>query len=80
MACGCPAVVAPAGAIPEVCRDAVSYADIDDPSAWAFEILKLRDDLTHRDQKIRAGLARAADFTWANAGLRLFQMLLAAAE
>ncbi|MFD2135390.1 glycosyltransferase [Novosphingobium resinovorum] len=41
MLCGTPAVVAPAGAVPEVCRDAVLYADVDDPASWAQAIAAL---------------------------------------
>jgi glycosyltransferase involved in cell wall biosynthesis len=80
MACGCPAIVAPAGAIPEVCQDAVGYADIDDPEAWAREILRLRDRSPYRDEKIRAGKARADDFTWSAAGDALLQTIVDAAR
>jgi len=74
MMCGCPAVVSPAGAIPEVCRDAVLYADVEDPAAWAAAVANLRDDPLLRAQKSSAGRRRAGDFTWAAAGRRLFDL------
>jgi glycosyltransferase involved in cell wall biosynthesis len=73
MACGCPVVIAPAGALPEVCRDAALYADIFDPPSWRLQIERLRDDPGLRQAKIQAGLARAARFTWRSAGEQLLQ-------
>lgn len=70
MTCGCPVVAAPAGAIPEVCRDAVVYAGVDDADEWAGAILALRSPAL-RYAKVAAGYARARDFTWAAAGVRL---------
>jgi glycosyltransferase involved in cell wall biosynthesis len=80
MNCGCPAVVSPAGAIPEICRDAVLYADVDDAEGWASAIARYRDDPTLRALKVEAGLARARDFTWAKAGRALLDVLLGAAQ
>lgn len=79
MACGCPAVVAPSGAIPEVCRDAALYADVDDPKSWASAMQKLRAEPALRDEKVRLGRTRAGDFTWAAAGRGLLDAILAAA-
>ena len=71
MLCGCPVVAAPAGAIPEVCRDAILYADIFAPGDWIDQItsLRLRPDLIAEKQA--AGHRRAAGFTWRLAALRL---------
>jgi glycosyltransferase involved in cell wall biosynthesis len=74
MLCGCPAVVAPGGAIPEVCRDAALYADIDDAQSWRDALARL-DKPTLRAAKIAAGRARAARFTWAAAGAQLFDLI-----
>lgn len=71
MLLGCPAVVAPAGAIPEVCHDAVLYASTDDAGEWAAAIAALASDPGLRAAKVEAGLARAKTFTWQLAGLRL---------
>lgn len=71
MLCRCPVIVAPAGAIPEVCRDAAIYADVDDPASWVAAILTLRAGGI-RDEKIAAGLRRASAFQWEQAGRNLF--------
>ncbi len=75
MLCGCPSVVAPAGAIPEVCRDAALYADVDQPASWRSAFRGL-EDTGLRATKIVAGRARAQEFTWARAGRRLFELML----
>jgi glycosyltransferase involved in cell wall biosynthesis len=76
MICGCPVVAAPAGAVPEVCRDAVAYADTDDPAGWAEAILRYRDDPESRARKKAEGRRRAGRFTWAAAGRRLFDEIM----
>jgi glycosyltransferase involved in cell wall biosynthesis len=80
MLLGCPAVVAPAGAMPEVCRDAACYADVDHADEWISTILHLAGDAAFREQKIAAGRARAAAFTWKRAGSQLLDELLALAS
>jgi glycosyltransferase involved in cell wall biosynthesis len=79
MICGCPAVVAPAGAIPEVCRDAASYAGIDDPGEWVRAILRLDNDGEWRRAKVAAGRCQAAKFTWRTAGQQVFERMKTAA-
>ena len=74
MLCGCPAIVAPAGAIPEICRDAVLYADVDDPAGWRRAIAALADPDVRR-AKQSAGFARAADFRWSLAGRQLLDVI-----
>lgn len=69
MLCDCPVVAAPAGAIPEVCRDAVLYADIDDATGWAEAIGRLNG--ATRETKTGLGRDRSARFTWAQAGTAL---------
>jgi glycosyltransferase involved in cell wall biosynthesis len=75
MLCGCPVVAAPAGAVPEICRDAILYAGMDDPAGWSEQIRALGERPGLRGAKITAGLARADAFRWRNAGLRLVEML-----
>lgn len=70
MLCGCPVVAAPAGAIPEVCHDAVIYAGVDDAAAWAAAVAALAPGEL-RDAKIAAGRERARRFTWRAAGVKL---------
>lgn len=64
MLLGCPAIVAPRGALPEICDEAVLYADPDSPGAWSDAI-----DLIARDGVARSGLiekaqAHARNFRW----------------
>lgn len=75
MLCGCPAIVTPAGAIPEVCRDAVLYADVDDPASWRDALDALADPAT-RAAKVAAGRALAARYTWRAAGRQLLDTIL----
>jgi len=74
MMCGCPVIAAPAGAIPEVCRDAVIYAGVDDAQEWALAVLALREPGL-RAAKIAGGQARARAFSWAAAGTKLASVL-----
>lgn len=79
MLVGCPAIVAPAGAMPEVCRDAACYADVDAPGEWIDMILRLKTDGAFRAGKVALGRARAAEFSWQVAGKRLLGEMLALA-
>jgi glycosyltransferase involved in cell wall biosynthesis len=75
MALGCPVIVAPCGALPEVCGDAALVAGPDDASAWRARILEIVDDAALADDLRRRGLARAENFTWAKAARRLLEIL-----
>lgn len=71
---GCPVVVAPAGALPEVVRDAALFADIDDPAGWCDAFRALFDaDL--RQAKIAAGWQRSETFKWVSAGHALWSVI-----
>jgi glycosyltransferase involved in cell wall biosynthesis len=59
MACGCPVAVARASSLPEVCGDAAEYFDPTSPEEIAAAILRAL-----RAERVDAGLARAALFTW----------------
>jgi len=72
---GCPSVVSPAGAIPEVCRDTALYADVDKPEAWIAAVRAYADDATLRDGKAAAAQARSGDLTWSRAGAVLADLL-----
>jgi glycosyltransferase involved in cell wall biosynthesis len=76
MACGCPAVVSAGGAIPEICRDAVLYADVDRPESWVEAFRSLADSPRARAAKVRAGRCRAGEFTWEASGRTLTDALL----
>ena len=80
MTLGCPAVVSPAGAIPEACRDAALYADVDRPEAWIAAVRSYADQPDLREAKVAMGRARAGDFTWVAAGVRLAGLLWTSAK
>ena len=75
MTCGCPVVVSAGGAVPEVCRDAALYADVDDPDSWLQAFVALQR-VELRARKIAQGKCRAADFSWAMAGQTLMRGIL----
>jgi glycosyltransferase involved in cell wall biosynthesis len=80
MSLGCPAVVAPRGALPEVCREAALYAAPDDPSAWADAILRLADDEDLRSSMRAAGRLQASRFRWADSARRLLKVIIDVAD
>jgi glycosyltransferase involved in cell wall biosynthesis len=71
---GCPAVVAPCGALPEVCGDAAIYADAADPTAWVRAFEELIDDPGARAIAAARGRSRAVKFTWAAAARMLYEV------
>ncbi len=75
MQLGCPAVVAPCGALPEACGDAVLYVDPHVPDAWCAAILRLAQDRSERAKLSQAGTDRAKLFTWDKAAMRLVGIL-----
>jgi glycosyltransferase involved in cell wall biosynthesis len=75
MVLGCPAIVAPCGALPEVCGDAVTYAAPHDAAAWSRAICRLSDSPEERLKQVAAGLAQAQKFTWRAAALTLVDQL-----
>src|SRR3546814_8518937 len=76
MTTGCPAIVAPHGALPEICADAVIYAPADDPAAWAAAIVRLKEDGDFRDDRRAAALRQSASFTWKRDASQLVEELL----
>ena len=76
MLLGCPAVVAPNGALPEVCGDAVLWAHAQDANEWAQQIHRLCTDEQLRTEMQARGQARAAQFTWHRAACRLLETVL----
>lgn len=75
MILGCPALVAPAGAMPEVCGAAAAYAPADDVDAWAGAIRELADESGARAARVRAGRAHASQFTWRRSAERLHALV-----
>ncbi|MDU2928299.1 glycosyltransferase, partial [Bradyrhizobium sp.] len=75
MLLGCPAVVAPCGALPEVCGDSAIYASADDPREWVEAISSLANDPLCWNRYSQNGRERANIFTWRAAGDRLMDVL-----
>jgi glycosyltransferase involved in cell wall biosynthesis len=75
MSLGTPAIVAPCGALPEVCGDAAIYAAADDPAAWVRALVDLAGAPAERMRVAESGRDRARRFTWRNSALRLIEEL-----
>jgi glycosyltransferase involved in cell wall biosynthesis len=75
MASGTPVVTSDIPAHKEVCGEAVLLVDPDDAEGLATAIENLLHDQALRAQKRRAGLERAAGFTWASAARQLSNLL-----
>ena len=80
MLLGCPAIVAPCGAVPEICGDAAIYVAPDDADGWADAILALRRDRERRSAIVAAGHERAKNFSWRAAALTLADILSRTAQ
>lgn len=75
MLLGCPAVVAPCGALPEIAGDAALFAAPDRPDDWVAAFCKLASDVDVWDRYSIAGRKRAAMFTWRRAGDSLMEVI-----
>jgi len=64
MACGCPTIVARAGALPEVCGSASLYFNPTDPEELAATLLRVLTDEHVRLELRRQGSSHAAQFSW----------------
>jgi alpha-1,3-rhamnosyl/mannosyltransferase len=65
MASGVPVIASRAASIPEVLGEAGMLLDPLDPAAWTDAIVRVINDERLRAHMRRAGVARAAEFTWA---------------
>lgn len=75
MLLGCPAVVAPCGALPEVCGDAALYADPDDVGAWGDRIAGLAASPGLRAELAKRGREHCKSYSWRNAAITLATIL-----
>lgn len=71
MMLGCPALLAPCGALPEVCGEAALYADPHDADGWTHAMCRLRDEPGLRERLAASGRVHSEQFTWDAAGRRL---------
>ncbi|MGQ9887085.1 MAG: glycosyltransferase family 4 protein [Aggregatilineales bacterium] len=74
MACGAPVVTSSVSSLPEVAGDAALLADPLDVSSIADTVERVLTDNDLRDNLVRAGLARAAEFTWERAARKLHEI------
>jgi glycosyltransferase involved in cell wall biosynthesis len=65
MACGIPVIASNVASMPEVLGDAGILVDPTDRQAWTSAILDVVTNDRTRDRLRKAGLRRAAEFTWA---------------
>jgi glycosyltransferase involved in cell wall biosynthesis len=72
---GCPAIMAPCGALPEIAGEGALFASPDDPRQWISAIRALADDPNRWSAYSRAGQERAACFTWQRAGDKLMNVI-----
>jgi glycosyltransferase involved in cell wall biosynthesis len=77
MLLGTPAVIAPCGALPEVCGEAALTASPDDPAEWAARLTQLAANPGERAGRAEAGRRRAGEFTW-DRSARLLMGVIAA--
>lgn len=64
MGAGCPVVALARASMPEVCGEAVCYAEGPEPDALAHAVLKVAEDSAYADTLRVAGRERAAMFSW----------------
>lgn len=74
--CGCPVITANRSCLPEVAGNAALLVDPAEPKQLetAMEQLAMQPDLRRRLRK--AGLTRATNFTWTNAGKKMAEVLM----
>lgn len=76
MRLGCPVIATRSASIPEICGEAVIYADPDASHSWREAILAFSNDDTLRDEYATLGKAQAAQFTWEKSARLLLDQLL----
>jgi glycosyltransferase involved in cell wall biosynthesis len=64
MASGCPVITTKCTAIPEICGDAVYYADPDEEEALAHSLMDVENSNELRNKLARRGLEQASKFSW----------------
>ena len=73
MSAGVPVIASNRGALPEVIGDGGTLLAADDVDGFAAAMARLVRDPEYAAAQARAGLARAATFTWPSTARRLHQ-------
>lgn len=74
MASGIPVVVGRTGSLPEICGSAGNYVDPSSPEEIAAMMETLLDNPKLYEEKARAGIHRAKQFTWENSAEALMRV------
>ncbi len=80
MACGCPVVVADAGALVSTAGGAAEVVDVDDADEISAALLRVLTDAETRAGWVERGFARAAQFAWRATAAATVQAYRDAAE
>lgn len=80
MACGCPVVSSPRGALAEVAGPAAALADPEDVAGWQQQLGRLAADEAWRATLRAAGLRQAQNFRWETAAAATLQTYAHAVE
>ncbi len=75
MILGCPAIVAPCGALPEMCGDVGLYANPNQPEAWIKAIRYVIDNQAFTENLKEKIKVHAKQFTWEQAAKKLLTVL-----
>jgi glycosyltransferase involved in cell wall biosynthesis len=75
MLLGCPAVVSPCGALPEIAHEAALFASPDHPDQWVTAFSELSGDMELWRRYAAAGREKASAFTWTRAGDKLMEVI-----
>jgi glycosyltransferase involved in cell wall biosynthesis len=75
MILGCPAIMAPCGALPAIGGSSALYAAPDDAGDWVAAIRRLADDPGHWANYSRSGRQHAKTYTWKRAGEKLMNVI-----
>jgi len=76
MALGTPAIVAPCGALPEVCAEIAIYANENLPDEWENAILDLSNNPILRSEMSNLGKMNSQKFTWESSSKILLTKLV----
>lgn len=74
MKCGIPTVVSDRSSMPEVVSDASMLVNPEDSNEVADAIYRLITDPTLREEKIKAGILRAKEFTWEKSAVKMIKI------
>jgi glycosyltransferase involved in cell wall biosynthesis len=72
---GTPALIAPRGAMPEVCGDAALYAAPDRPAEWVAALARLLGDSSLRDALSQKGRLQAARYRWSDSARQYLDLM-----